>query len=231
MIEETHFETFLYISKNKYQIFVQNKNDLRNLYNEEIIINDQIELYSLSKFLDENIYKIEKMVNSFIRNIILIIEDEKVLSVDISIKKTNYEKNTSHKYLETNLVEVKDIFRENYHDQIIMHMVIINKDTNENNLLLNNPDINDEYLYLEVNFISILNSFTFIYEKLLEKHQIKIEKYMSGSYIKSFLDKEVSELTIMANQLNNGLNKNEVKLVSKTSKNRGFFERFFLLFS
>ena len=85
MIEETHFETFLYISKNKYQIFVQNKNDLRNLYNEEIIINDQIELYSLSKFLDENIYKIEKMVNSFIRNIILIIEDEKVLSVDISI--------------------------------------------------------------------------------------------------------------------------------------------------
>ena len=85
MIEETHFETFLYISKNKYQIFVQNKDDLRNLYNEEIIINDQIELYSLSKFLDENIYKIEKMVNSFIRNIILIIEDEKVLSVDISI--------------------------------------------------------------------------------------------------------------------------------------------------
>ena len=161
----------------------------------------------------------------------MIIEDEKVLSVDISIKKTNYEKNTSHKYLEKNLVEVKDIFRENYHDQIIMHMVIINKDTNENNLLLNNSDINDEYLYLEVNFISILNSFTFIYEKLLEKHQIKIEKYMSGSYIKSFLDKEVSELTIMANQLNNGLNKNEVKLVSKTSENRGFFERFFLLFS
>ena len=54
---------------------------------------------------------------------------------------------------------------------------------------------------------------------------------MSGSYIKSFLDKEVSELTIMANQLNNGLNKNEVKLVSKTIENRGFFERFFLLFS
>ena len=34
MIEETDFETFLYISKNKYQIFVYDKNNLKNLYNE-----------------------------------------------------------------------------------------------------------------------------------------------------------------------------------------------------
>ena len=231
MIEETHFETFLYISKNKYQIFVQDKDNLKNIYNEEIEVNDQIEIDNLSKFLDENIYKIEKIVNRFITNIILIIENEKILSTDISIKKNNYEKNTSHKYFETNLIEVKDIFKESYHDQIIMHMVIINKDKNDNSLLINDSNINDNYFYLEVNFISIQNSFTFIYEELLKKHHIKVEKYMSGSYIKSFLNKEQSEFSIMANQLNNGLNKNEVKLVSKTPKNKGFFERFFQLFS
>ena len=38
MIEETDFETFLYISKNKYQIFVYDKNILKNLYNEELKI-------------------------------------------------------------------------------------------------------------------------------------------------------------------------------------------------
>ena len=54
---------------------------------------------------------------------------------------------------------------------------------------------------------------------------------MSGSYIKSFLNEEQSEFSIMATQLNNGLNKNEVKLFQKTTKNRGFFERFFQLFS
>ena len=32
-------------------------------------------------------------------------------------------------------------------------------------------------------------------------------------------------------KLNNGLNKNEVTLVSKTPENKGFFERFFQLFS
>jgi hypothetical protein len=87
MIEYTDFETFLYVSKNKYQIFVYDKNNLKNLYNEEIKNNDGIELNILSKFLDENIYKIEKTIKKFIRNIILIIEDNKVLDVGISIKK------------------------------------------------------------------------------------------------------------------------------------------------
>ena len=44
MIEDTDFETFLYISKKKYQIFVYDKNNLKNLYNEEIKNNDEIDL-------------------------------------------------------------------------------------------------------------------------------------------------------------------------------------------
>ena len=81
MIENSDFETFLYISKNKYQIFVYDKNNLKNLYNEEIENDNEIELNILSKFIDNNIYKIEKMIKNFIRNIILIIEDDKVLDV------------------------------------------------------------------------------------------------------------------------------------------------------
>jgi hypothetical protein len=87
MIENSDFETFLYISKNKYQIFVYNKNNLKNLYNEEIENNDVVELNILSKFLDDNIYKIEKMIKNFIRNIILIVDDDQVLDIGIFIKK------------------------------------------------------------------------------------------------------------------------------------------------
>jgi hypothetical protein len=57
---------------------------------------------------------------------------------------------------------------------------------------------------------------------------------MSGRYIKSFFDKESNEsieLFVMANELNVGLNKNEVQLVSKSKENKGFFEKFFQLFS
>jgi len=228
MIENSDFETFLYISKNKYQIFVYDKNNLKKLYHEEIENNDEIELNILSKFIDDNIYKIEKMIKNFIRNIILIIQDDKVLDIGISLKKKIYEKNIDQKQLENSLVEIKDIFKENYQDLIIMHMIIIEK---ENNFSLNNDNKNDDYLFLEVNFISIPNNFTFNFDKLLENHQIKIKRYMSAGYIKSFFDKESMELFVMANKLNDGLNKNEVQLVSKNKENKGFFEKFFQLFS
>tara|TARA_B110000008_G_scaffold85868_1_gene87687 strand:+ start:679 stop:1368 length:690 start_codon:yes stop_codon:yes gene_type:complete len=229
MSEKTDFETFLYISKNKYQIFVYDKNDLKNLYNKEININEEFEFKGLSKFLDENIYKIEKKVNNFVKDIILIIDDEKILNTNITIKK-KYENQINQKYIENNLIEIKDIFRENYEDQIIMHMIIINHDANKN-FLLNNENMSNNYLYLEVNFISISNSFTFIFDKLLQNHQIKIRHYMSGNYIKSFFGDNATELSEMANKINNGLNENEVKLVSKNSANKGFFEKFFQLFS
>ena len=231
MIEETDFETFLFISKNKYQIFVYDKDNLKNLYNKEIKINDGIELDKLSNFLNENIYKIEKTINNFIRNIILIIEDDKVLELGISIKKKYYEKHIDQKYLESSLVELKEVFKENYQDQTIMHMIIVNNDKNENNFQLNNLNNNDDCLFLEVNFISIPNNLTFYFDKLLENYQIKIRRYMSGNYIKSYFGEDETDLSMMANKLNNGLNINEVQLVSKSIVNRGFFEKFFQLFS
>jgi len=219
MIENSDFETFLYISKNKYQIFVYDKINLKNLYDEEIKNDNEIELNLLSKFLDDNIYKIEKMIKNFIRNIILIIEDDKVLDIGISLKKKNYEKNIDQKQLEKSLVEIKNIFRENYLNETIMHMIVVN---NKNN---------DDYLFLEVNFISISNNFTYYFDKVLENHQIKISRYMSCRYIKSYISEDSTELFTMANKLNNGFNKNEVQLISKNVENIGFFEKFFQLFS
>ena len=109
-----------------------------------------------------------------------------------------------------------------------MHMIIVEK---ENNILLNNANNSDDYLFLEVNFISIPYHITFNFDKLLQNHQIKIKRYMSGSYIKSFFDEKSMDLLVMANKLNDGFNKNEVQLVSKSKENKGFFEKFFQLFS
>jgi hypothetical protein len=154
MIEDTDFETYLYISKNKYQIFVYDKDNLKNLYNEEIKNANEIELNILSKFLDDNIYKIEKMIKNFIRNIILLVEDDKVLEIGLSTKLKNYEKQLDHKYIKNSLIESKNIFNDNYPDLVMMHMLIVNNDMSKK-LLSNSEDINDNYLYLEVNFICI----------------------------------------------------------------------------
>ena len=93
MIEESDFETFLYISRNQYIIFVDDKKNSKNLYKQEYKIDDKInldDLSYLSKFLDENIYRIEKLVGSFIKDITLIIENDKILNTDIGIKKKNF---------------------------------------------------------------------------------------------------------------------------------------------
>ena len=53
----------------------------------------------MEEFLDENIFKIEKLIGKFIKNITLIIENENVLTFNIGIKKKNYEKNITKNFL------------------------------------------------------------------------------------------------------------------------------------
>ena len=232
MIEEADFETFLYLSRNQCVIFVENKRTFKSLYKEEIEITDEIypdDLNYLSKFLDRNIYRIEKLVGNFIKDITLIIENDKILNVDIGIKKKDHTQFLNQDYLKNDLIEVKDLFKASYQNQVIMHMLIINYDEDGNKNFSNDFDENN--LYTVVKFISISNSLTFILDKLLEKHQIQINQYMSGEYIKNFIGEDLGELSMMASKLKNGFNKNEVTLISKNIENKGFFEKFFQLFS
>ena len=232
MIEEADFETFLYLSRNQCVIFVENKRTFKSLYKEEIKITDEMypdDLNKLSKFLDRNIYKIEKLVGNFIKDITLIIENDKILNVDIGIKKKDHTQFLNQDYLKNDLIEVKDLFKASYQNQVIMHMLIINYDEDGNKNFSNDFDENN--LYTVVKFISISNSLTFILDKLLEKHQIQINQYMSGEYIKNFIGEDLGELSMMASKLKNGFNKNEVTLISKNIENKGLFEKFFQLFS
>ena len=234
MIEEPDFESFLYISENQYTIFVDDKKNSKNLYKQEFKIDDKInpdDLSYLPKFLDENIYRIEKLVGNFIKDITLIIENDKILNTDIGIKKKDTEQLQNQDNIKNYLMEVKDSFKENYQDQVIMHMLINDSDENSIKNLSYDSDTNEGYLYLSVKFISISNNLTSVFEKLLEKHQIQVNQYMSGEYIQSFFGSDISELSIMASKLKNGLNKNEITLVSKNTENKGFFEKFFQLFS
>ena len=234
MIEETNFETFLYLSRKRYVIFVDDKKTLKNLYKEEVKIFDEIHqdnLSHLSKFLDQNIYRIEKLVGNFIKDITLIIENDKVLNIDIGIKKKNYTQFLNQNYLKNDLTEVKDLFKVSYPNQVIMHMLMINYDEDGNKNLSYDLNIDENNLYIVVKFISISNSVSSILDKLLEKYQIQINQYMSGEYIQNFIDEDSGELSMMASKLKNGFNKNEVTLISKNLINKGFFEKFFQLFS
>jgi len=234
MIEGIDFETYLYISKDKLQLFVLDKKQLRNLYNQELKTNIDFNFFdfnNLSNFLDQNIYKIEKLVGNFIKNIILVIENDDNLKVNISIKKKNYDNSINQKFLENNLIELKDLFRENYQEQTIMHMIVCNYIVNGQKYPSFKSNLISDNLCLEVKFVSISNELVILLDKVLEKYQIKISQYMCGNYIKNFIEKENNEISLVAYKLRNGYNDDEVNLVPKNSENKGFFEKFFQLFS
>ena len=234
MIEEVDFETYLSVSNSKFQIYLFDKKNLKNLYEDELKLENEINfknLNNLSKFLDNNIFKIEKLVGKFIKNIFLIIECDSNFNVNICVKKKNYDSLITQKNLQNTLTEVKDLFKENYQEQTIMHMVINNYLVNGKNYSSFESGLNSDNLCLEVNFISISNDLVITFDKILEKYQIKISQYLNTNYVKNCFKDDNIELSEMAYKLRNGYNDNEVILVPKHIENKGFFEKFFQLFS
>ena len=129
MNKEQDFENYLSISPNKLGLYLFDSKNLTNLYREELVINESIislDYSKLKKFLDNNIFKIEKYSGKFVENIYVVLEGGKVLNLEIGIKKKNYNSCISREYLENLLLEAKDLFRENYPNQEIMHMIINN---------------------------------------------------------------------------------------------------------
>jgi len=233
MIEDLDFETYLYISKDKFQIFVLNKKKLKNLYSQELKIDHQFDFKDLNillNFLDKNIYKIEKLIGNFIKNIILIVENEKNLKINIGIKKS-YETSLKQKSFSSNLTELKDLFKKNYQEQTIMHMCIVNYIFDGKRYSSFDSKLINDYFCIEVSFIAIDNKLVFAFDNVLEKYQIKIKQYMCGNYINNFIGDAGDEISIIANKLRNGLNINEITFVPKHKENMGFFEKFFQLFS
>jgi|TARA_B100001093_G_scaffold519485_1_gene608749 hypothetical protein len=232
MTNKKDFETYLYVEDKKFTIFLLNTGNFKNIYFNEIILNENFDLNfeELSKFLDDNIFKIEKLLGTFIEDIFLIIENKVELQTLIGIKKKN-NNIFDQTILNQALVDLKDLFRESNKDQHIIHMLIENFIIDGKNHNLFTENLKSDYFNLDVKFITLPHEFIFRLNKLLEKYQIKAKYYISGKYLKGFINEECIEISLMAHKIINGYNVNEIEIVPKTRSNKGFFEKFFQFFS
>ena len=233
MTEETDFETYLYLSRNKFEIFLFDKKHIKNLFQETITFENNfnfLEFTELTKFLDKNIYKIEKLIGTFIKNIFLIIDNEDNFIINLSDKK-KIESKANKESLENTLIKLKNLINENYKNQTIMH-ILLNNQLVYNDIetsLIENEKTNSQCL--EINFITISNDLIINLNKVLQNYQIKISKYIDGKYVKNYFKDDKLELSLATHKLINGFNNNEVIIVPKNTENQGFFERFFNVFS
>ncbi len=234
MIEDSEFETYLSISPTTFGIYLFDKKNSKNLYKEEINIQNETDLIdynNLIKFLENNIFKIEKLIGKFIKNIFLVIQYGGISEINFGIKKKNYQETISKKFLENILIDAKDLFNENYPDEKIMHIIINKYIVDGYSYISFNDNLNGDHLCIEIKFNFLSNMFLYEIDKILEKYQIKIVRYLDGNYIKSFLKNDNMDFSEMIYSVQNGLNDNEVKLVPSNLKKIGFFEKFFQLFS
>ena len=234
MIEELSLDAYLSISQKKFEIYLLDKKNLKNIYKKEFHFEndtDQIDYYLLGDFLDKNIFKIEKLTGNFLKSISLIIENYNILNFSIGIKKKNYGEKINKQYLESSLIELKDLFKENYQNNKIIHFIINRYLIDDINYTSFDQEINGEFICVEAKFISVPSILIKEISDVLAKYQIKIGSLFEKNYIQNFFEEQSLELTISAHKIKSGLNQNEISLVSKSYKKKGFFEKFFQLFS
>ena len=65
----------------------------------------------------------------------------------------------------------------------------------------------------------------------LKKYHISVNQMFCANYIERFIDQKNPNIFTTASRIKSGLNENEVLLVRKTLKNKGFFEKFFDFFN
>jgi len=130
-----------------------------------------------------------------------------------------------------NIVEDIGDVQTNFNDKKIIHMLIENYlvDNKSYSSLPLNKKCN--FFSLDVNFICLSKNFIYNLEKILKKYHILISQILYADYVENFIDQNHQTIFSTASRIKSGLNENEVLLVSKTFKNKGFFEKFFDFFS
>ena len=234
MENDLNFEVFLFFSPKKIILSVNRKNDLKKIFKNEIFLKNastQLNFNKLESFLNENIFKVEKILGNFVEKMNIIIETTDFFNLQISMKKNNYNENINSSIILYLIKSAKYQCEKTIQNMRIIHILI-------DNYLIDNVHFTElplnqkcKNFSLDISFICLPNELIKDIEKTLKKFQISINQILSASYI----DKYVSDTDInffeMTSKIIDGHNKNEVKLVNKISKNKGFFEKFFNLFS
>ena len=232
-MSNTEFETYLYISSEKFIILSKRNTDKDSFFKEKFIfdkLKKNLDLELLNQFLSENIFKIEKNINGFIKNINLIIE-KNFLKIKISIKKDNYDKVIDKKILNYSLGDAKRQVKENYKNHEIIHLLVekyfINDQTYDYFPLNKKAD----NLIVDLSFLCLSKKLIKDLEQILRNYQISINKIVSADYVENYFEDDNSDIFSNCQRIIEGTNQNEVLLIAKNQKKLGFFEKFFHLFS
>jgi len=234
MIREADFQTYLYLNNTQYIIYVTDNKTNEKIYSERLAIEEnftELKFSKLDEFLDFNILKIEKKLNSFIKDIYVILDSEEFHSIKLSIKKDNNGNLINSETLIHPLNDLKNLCQSNLQNKKIVHF-LIEKYLIDNKFYTTLPEnVNCNIFSLDTEFICLSKNLIENIEKILKKYHISINQILSASYLEKFKDNRDNTIFTTASRIISGHNSNEVLLIGKINKKQGFFERFFNFFN
>ena len=234
MNEKLKFETYLFIDSKKIVICVIEKKTFKVLFKEEKLLDDYNEVSNLKKldnFLAKNILKIEKILKNFVKDIYIILDNKEFFPIEISIKKDHNGNSISQENLINPLNVLKNLCQFSFKDKKIIHMLIENYQIDGKNYSILPENLECNNFSLDIKFICLSKNLIEHYELILKKYHILVNQILNAEYVRQFQNQQNSNIYTTASRIISGYNNNEISLINKTLKNKGFFEKFFDLFS
>ena len=234
MNNEINFETYLFIDNKKFIICVIDNISFEIIYTDQMLFNkdyNKINFEMFNEFLEKNIFKIEKILKNFIKNINIILDTKEFFSVYLSIKKNNNGNYIDSNSLAHPLDDLKNSCQSNFQDKKIIHILIENYLIDNKSYFSLPEKLKCSFFSLDVKFICLSKNYIKDIEIVLKKYHILVNQILCANYIESFIGKNNQNIFSTASRIKSGLNENEVILEAKIIKNKGFFEKFFDFFS
>ena len=200
MSDNNIFQTYLFISPKKFSIDVFS-DEKKRIYEKKFILNEKnndLNFVKLDNFLNENIFKIEKILNNFVKNIYVILESNNLFSIELSVKKDNYKNKVDLKSLDYLLNDAKNYCKKTIDDRKILHIIIQNYQIDDKDYSFLPKDIEANFFSLDLKFISISNNDIKNLENTLRKYQIFLKKVVSANYVTEFFGKSGEDICILS---------------------------------
>ena len=194
------------------------------------ILDDNLNLTILTKFILEKVKDFEKDVGSFIEKV-NVVTDAKNDQFSLSLKN----KYNSNRIKETDVVrlisDAKQLIMRNNKNCLILHILVDQYIIDGKEYYEFPENLDYKEFIVDVSFITINNSTVKMLNRILKDCNIEVIKIISHQYSSRFADKKDSSPCISAKKVVEGINPLEVKVHNLKTKTQGLFEKIFNFFS
>ena len=196
MIREADLQTYLYLNNTQYIIYVTDSKTNEKIYSEKLAIEEnstELKFRKIDEFLDSNILKIEKKLDSFIKDIYVILDSKEFHSIKLSIKKDNNGNLINSETLIHPLSDLKNLCQSNLQNKKIVHF-LIEKYLIDDKLYTTLPEnVNCNIFSLDTEFVCLSKNLIENIEKILKKYHISLNQILSASYLERSEERRVGK--------------------------------------